>query len=76
MNIDVNHVTRTFGTFRALDDVSLNIREGELVAALLAGPDPAPGRDRRKGLPREARLRAGPTACLTGDRAPRIGPSR
>lgn len=34
MNIDVNHVTRTFGTFRALDDVSLNIREGELVALL------------------------------------------
>jgi sulfate/thiosulfate transport system ATP-binding protein len=34
MNIDIRQITRSFGSFRALDDVSLNIREGELVALL------------------------------------------
>lgn len=34
MNIDVSHITRSFGSFKALNDVSLNIREGELVALL------------------------------------------
>ncbi|MBL8819845.1 MAG: sulfate ABC transporter ATP-binding protein [Planctomyces sp.] len=34
MNIDVRSITRSFGAFRALNDVSLNIREGELVALL------------------------------------------
>lgn len=34
MNISISHITRSFGPFRALDDVSLEIREGELVALL------------------------------------------
>ncbi len=34
MSIEVRNVTKTFGTFRALDDVSLEIRDGELVALL------------------------------------------
>ncbi len=34
MNIDISRITRTFGAFRALDDVSLNIGDGELVALL------------------------------------------
>ena len=34
MSIEIQHVTKQFGTFRALNDVSLNIDSGELVALL------------------------------------------
>jgi sulfate transport system ATP-binding protein len=34
MTIEVKHVTKTFGNYRALDDVSLKIGDGELVALL------------------------------------------
>ncbi|MGQ4275180.1 sulfate/molybdate ABC transporter ATP-binding protein [Terrihabitans sp. B22-R8] len=34
MKIDVHSISKTFGTFKALDDVSLNIRSGELIALL------------------------------------------
>ncbi|MBE0657897.1 MAG: TOBE-like domain-containing protein [Bryobacteraceae bacterium] len=34
MNIRLEHISRSFGGFTALDDVSLEIREGELVALL------------------------------------------
>jgi sulfate transport system ATP-binding protein len=34
MNIDVHGITKTFGQFRALDDVSLQVPSGELVALL------------------------------------------
>ncbi|RIK76798.1 MAG: sulfate ABC transporter ATP-binding protein [Planctomycetota bacterium] len=34
MGIEVEHVSKTFGSFKALDDVSLKIRDGELVALL------------------------------------------
>jgi len=34
MSIHVDHVTRRFGTFTALDDVSLEVKSGELVALL------------------------------------------
>jgi sulfate transport system ATP-binding protein len=34
MSIDIDHITKTFGSFRALDDVSLNLPRGELVALL------------------------------------------
>src|SRR5262245_15036277 len=34
MSIDVEHISTTFGGFKALDDVSLKIRDGELVALL------------------------------------------
>jgi sulfate transport system ATP-binding protein len=34
MSIDVEHISKTFGGFKALDDVSLKIRDGELVALL------------------------------------------
>ncbi|BCJ91849.1 sulfate/thiosulfate import ATP-binding protein CysA [Terrihabitans soli] len=34
MNIDVQNVTKNFGAFKALDDVSLKIRSGELIALL------------------------------------------
>lgn len=34
MSIEVQHVTKRFGTFTALDDVSLQVRAGELVALL------------------------------------------
>jgi sulfate/thiosulfate transport system ATP-binding protein len=34
MKIDVHAVSKTFGTFKALDDVSLNIKSGELIALL------------------------------------------
>jgi sulfate transport system ATP-binding protein len=34
MSIDVRHITKTFGNFKALDDVSLRINDGELVALL------------------------------------------
>ena len=34
MSIEVQNVTKTFGTFRALNDVSLTVNTGELVALL------------------------------------------
>ena len=34
MSIDVQHISKTFGNFRALNDVSLKINDGELVALL------------------------------------------
>ena len=34
MSIEVNHVSKTFGSFRALDNVSLRINSGELLALL------------------------------------------
>ena len=34
MSIDVRHISKTFGSFKALDDVSLTINDGELVALL------------------------------------------
>jgi len=34
MSIIVEHVSKTFGTYRALDDVSLTVNDGELVALL------------------------------------------
>jgi sulfate transport system ATP-binding protein len=34
MSIELTHITKTFGTFKALDDVSLKIESGELVALL------------------------------------------
>ena len=34
MKIDVQHVTKNFGTFKALNDVSLKINSGELLALL------------------------------------------
>lgn len=34
MSIEVRHVSKSFGTFKALDDVSLRINGGELVALL------------------------------------------
>ena len=34
MSIDVQHISKSFGRFKALDDVSLNVRDGELVALL------------------------------------------
>ncbi|MHB0971043.1 MAG: sulfate/molybdate ABC transporter ATP-binding protein [Thermoanaerobaculia bacterium] len=34
MDIEISHITKHFGAFRALDDVTLSIRHGELVALL------------------------------------------
>ena len=34
MSIEVQHITKSFGSFRALDDVSLTIPDGQLVALL------------------------------------------
>lgn len=34
MGIEVNHISKSFGAFKALDDVSLRINNGELVALL------------------------------------------
>lgn len=34
MSIDVQHISKTFGTFKALSDVSLAVPDGELVALL------------------------------------------
>ncbi|HYO23477.1 MAG TPA: ATP-binding cassette domain-containing protein, partial [Lacipirellulaceae bacterium] len=34
MSIEVEHISKTFGGFKALDDVSLKIHDGELVALL------------------------------------------
>ncbi len=34
MSIEIRHVTKTFGTFTALSDVSLEVKTGELVALL------------------------------------------
>jgi ABC-type multidrug transport system ATPase subunit len=36
MSIELIHVSKTFGDYRALDDVSLRVQDGELV--LPAGP--------------------------------------
>lgn len=50
MSIQISHVTKHFGNFRALNDVSLDIASGELLALL------GPFRDahqqlRQRGLP-------------------------
>ena len=37
--IEVSHVSRSFGSFRAVDDVSFSIRKGEIVGLL--GPNGA-----------------------------------
>ena len=34
MSIEVQHISKTFGAFKALDDISLRINNGELVALL------------------------------------------
>ena len=34
MSIEVRHITKSFGAYRALDDVSLHVQDGELVALL------------------------------------------
>ena len=34
MSIEVRHVTKTFGTFTALQDVSMKVDDGELVGLL------------------------------------------
>ena len=34
MSIEVQHITKSFGAYKALDDVSLNVDRGELVALL------------------------------------------
>jgi sulfate transport system ATP-binding protein len=34
MSIEVRHISKTFGTFKALDDVSLTVQTGELLALL------------------------------------------
>src|SRR5262245_32244264 len=34
LSIDVHHISKTFGGYKALDDVSLKINDGELVALL------------------------------------------
>ncbi len=34
MSIEVNHIHKTFGAYHALNDVSLNVRDGELVTLL------------------------------------------
>src|SRR5687768_13181005 len=34
MSIDIQNISRTFGSFKALDDVALHVRTGELVALL------------------------------------------
>ena len=34
MSIEVRHITKTYGSFKALDDVSLRVDQGELVALL------------------------------------------
>ncbi len=34
MSIEVKHLSKTFGSFKALEDVSLRVNDGELVALL------------------------------------------
>ena len=34
MSIEIDHIRKTYGTFEALQDVSLRIEKGELVALL------------------------------------------
>ena len=34
MSIEVSHINKSFGSYQALRDVSLSIRDGELVALL------------------------------------------
>ena len=34
MSIEIKHVSKTFGSYKALSDVSLKVRDGELVALL------------------------------------------
>ena len=40
--IEVNHVSRSFGSFRAVDDVSFSIRKGEIVGLLGDGAGKPP----------------------------------
>ncbi|MBF0490173.1 MAG: sulfate ABC transporter ATP-binding protein, partial [Candidatus Omnitrophica bacterium] len=34
MSIEVKHLTKTFGTFKALDNIDLKVNTGELTALL------------------------------------------
>src|SRR6187402_1622234 len=34
MSIEINNITKSFGTFRALDGINLNVPDGQLVALL------------------------------------------
>ena len=54
MSIEVNSITKTFGTFTALNDVSLHVpdgRAGRPARPLRLGQDDAPADHRRAGAP-------------------------